>query len=84
VNAQTSLQNSLKTLAEQKKNVELATEVSRVTRIKYEQGVGSNLEVVTAESELKNAQVAYLNNLYEALIARTDFEKASGNIDAQK
>lgn len=83
-NSQTSLNNSLKTLDEQKKNVELATEVARVTRIKYEQGVGSNLEVVTAETELKNAQTNYLNTLYEALVARTDLEKASGTIQVSK
>jgi outer membrane protein len=83
-NSQSNLNNSLKTLDEQKKNVDLATEVARVTRIKYEQGVGSNLEVVTAETELKNAQTNYLSTLYDALVARTDLEKASGTLEISK
>jgi outer membrane protein TolC len=83
-NSQSSLNNSLKTLYEQKKNVDLATEVARVTRIKYEQGVGSNLEVVTAETELKNAQTNYLSTLYDALVARTDLEKANGTLEISK
>ncbi len=83
-NSQSSLNNSLKTLDEQKKNVDLATEVARVTRIKYEQGVGSNLEVVTAETELKNAQTNYLSTLYDALVARTDLEKANGTLEISK
>lgn len=83
-NSQSTLNNSLKTLEEQKKNVDLATEVARVTRIKYEQGVGSNLEVVTAETELKNAQTNYLSTLYDALVARTDLEKASGTLEISK
>jgi len=83
-NSQSSLNNSLKTLDEQKKNVDLATEVARVTRIKYEQGVGSNLEVVTAETELKNAQTIYLSTLYDALVARTDLEKANGTLEISK
>jgi outer membrane protein TolC len=83
-NSQSSLNNSLKTLDEQKKNVDLATEVARVTRIKYEQGVGSNLEVVTAETELKNAQTNYLSTLYDALVARTDLEKANGTLGISK
>lgn len=83
-NSRTSLQNSLKSMEEQKKNVELAGDVARVTRIKYEQGVGSNLEVVTAETELKNAQTAYLNSLYEALVAKADLDKATGNFSDNK
>jgi len=38
----------------------LAEKVARVTKIKYQQGVGSNIEVVDAESSLKEAQVNLL------------------------
>lgn len=82
--SRTMLTNSIRTLDEQKKNVELATEVARISRIKYEQGVGSNLEVVTAESELKTAQTNYLNTLFEALSAQVDLKKASSTLHTGK
>ncbi len=48
-----TLKNAYETLEEQKANMELAKEVVRVTKIKYQQGVGSNLEVVNAEIAYK-------------------------------
>ena len=60
--------------------MDLAMKVARVTRIKFEQGVGSNLEVVTAESSLKEAQVNYYNALYDVLVARINIEKAFGKL----
>jgi outer membrane protein len=75
-------ENALKTLTSQKQNMELAGNVARVTRIKFEQGVGSNLEVVTAESSLKEAQNNYYNALYDAMIAKVDLDKAYGRLIA--
>lgn len=76
--ALTTLQNSVVSLNAQKKNIELAEEIYRVTKIKYEQGVGANLEVLNAETSLKESQVNYFNALYDALISKVDFEKAKG------
>lgn len=73
--------NALKTLEAQSQNMELAAKVAKVTSIKYEQGVGSNLEVVTAESSLREAQTNYYNALYDALIAKVDLDKAYGKIE---
>lgn len=82
-NARVTLNNSLKTLTEQAQNVKLAEEVSRIAAIKYEQGVGSNLEVVTAEAELKTAQTDYINTLFEALTAKVELQKASGTLNVE-
>lgn len=76
-----TFENALKTLTSQKQNMELAGNVARVTRIKFEQGVGSNLEVVTAESSLKEAQNNYYNALYDAMIAKVDLDKAYGRLN---
>jgi outer membrane protein TolC len=76
--AKTNLINSISSLQTQKKNRELATEVSSVSKIKYDQGVGSNLEVVNAETSLKEAETNYYSALYDALIAKIDFAKATG------
>jgi outer membrane protein TolC len=77
-------QNSLETLKSQRENMELAEKVARVTKIKYEQGVGSNIEVIEAESSLREAQVNYYNALFDALIAKVDLDKAFAKIDPSK
>jgi outer membrane protein len=78
--AKVTLQNAFASLQTQKRNMELADEISRVTKIKYEQGVGTNLEVVNAETDLKDAQVAYFTALYEAIISKVDLDKATGTL----
>ena len=64
----------------QERNMKLAQNIARVTKIKYEQGLGSNLEVVEAESSLKEAQINYYNALFDAAIAKTDLDKAFGKL----
>ena len=59
----------------------LAQNIARVVQIKYEQGVGSNLEVMDAESSLKEAQVNYYNALYDALVAKVNLDKAYGKLN---
>jgi outer membrane protein len=78
--AKITYENSYKTVEEQKQNMELAQEVARVTQIKYKEGVGSNLEVVTAETSLRESQTNYFDALYSLIIARTDFLKAQGTL----
>jgi outer membrane protein len=64
----------------QRQNSELAENIAKVTKIKFEQGVGSNLEVVEAESSLREAQVNYFNALYDAIVAKIDLDKAYGKL----
>ncbi|MCS7018547.1 MAG: TolC family protein [Cytophagales bacterium] len=78
--AQTALANALDNLNTQRKNMELAAEVARISRIKYKEGVGSNLEVINAENDYKQAETSYYNALYEALIAKVDLDKAKGRL----
>lgn len=78
--ADITLKNSLSTLELQKKNIDLANEVARVSKIKYQQGVGSGLELTTAENALLEAQTNYFNAFYDALISKVDYDKAIGII----
>jgi outer membrane protein TolC len=73
-----NLKNSIAALEVQYENMELAREVFNMAKIKYEEGVGSNLEVVEADSALKEAETNYFTALYDALIAKVDLEKALG------
>jgi outer membrane protein len=79
--AQTTYRNGQQSLANQQRNMDLAKEVLRVTKIKYEQGVGSSLEVTTAETSLKEAQNNYISALYDMLINKVNLDKALGNIN---
>lgn len=76
--AKANLRNSLSALDVQRENRELAMEVFNMTRIKYQEGVGSNFEVVEADAALKEAETNYYSALYDALIAKVDVEKALG------
>jgi outer membrane protein len=75
-----SYRNALETLDAQKKNLELAQEVVDVAKVKYKTGVGSNLEVITAESTYKDTETNYFGSLYDAIVAKVDLDKALGNL----
>lgn len=78
-----NLQNSLDQLTSQDENVKLAESVYNQAKIKYQEGVGSNLEIIDADNAFKQAQSNYFNALYDALISHVDYQKALGiiNID---
>ncbi len=75
-----TLENAATSLETQKKNIVLAEGVFKAAKLKYEQGVGSNLEVLNAETSLKEAQTNYFGALYEALLAKVDYDKATGKL----
>jgi outer membrane protein TolC len=72
--------NGLETLKTQKRNLDLAQEVVRVSKIKYQSGTGSNIEVINAESALKESQTNYFASLYDLLLAKVDLDKAKGKL----
>jgi outer membrane protein len=75
-----SYENNYKILETQKANMTLAEDVARVTKIKYEQGVGTNLEVVNAETSLREAQNNYFSALYNIAVSWVDLQKAKGTL----
>lgn len=79
-NSKNQLLSSVESLKIQRKNRELAQEVARISKIKYDQGIGSNLELVNAETSLKEAETNYYSALYDALIAKIDYAKATGTL----
>ena len=74
------LESALKTLENQKKNVTLAESVYNSTKFKYEQGLGSNMEIYNAQTELKMSQNNYYGALYDAIISKIDYLKATGTL----
>jgi outer membrane protein len=78
--AKTTYFNGLQTLNNQKRSQELAREVLRVANIKYQQGVGSSIEVTQAQTDLQNADNEYIKGLYDALVSKVDLDRAYGRI----
>jgi len=78
--AKNNFRTAIATLDFQKKNMELATAVYDQTKKKFESGVGSNQEINTAQTDLKTAQTNYISALYDAIIAKIDFLKATGKL----
>ena len=78
--ARINLENSRQNLQIQKENMELAQEVFRISKIKYQEGVGSNLEVIEAENAYVTAENQYYEALYNALVAKVQHQKATGNL----
>lgn len=79
--AQTNYMNGIQSLENQRRNMKLAKDVLSVSRIKYEQGVGSSLEVTSAETSLKEAENNYIYALYDMLINKVNLDKALGKIN---
>ncbi len=73
--------NSVDYMNVQLENMKLAEDVYNVTKVKYQQGVGSNIEVINADADYKEAQVKFFTALYEALLAKVDYEKALGKLN---
>ena len=64
----------------QKKNIELAQDVYNTTKLKYDQGLGSNQEINTAQADLVTAQNNYYGSLYDAITTKIDYLKAAGKL----
>ena len=76
-----TLLDAISALKIQEKNLELANSITKTAKLKYDLGVGSNLEVIDAETSLKESQVNYFNALYNAMLAKIDLDKSLGNFN---
>jgi len=72
--------SALATLDAQKRNMDLAETVYNQTQLKFQNGVGSQTEISTAQSDLQVAQSNYILALYDAINAKIDFLKATGKL----
>jgi outer membrane protein len=72
--------SALLTLDNQRKNIILAENVYNTAKKKYEQGLGSTLEIFIVQTDLKVAQNNYYTALYDAITAKIDWQKATGTL----
>ncbi len=78
--AKNNFRSAIATMDFQKKNMELAEKVYQQTKKKYEVGTGSQTEINAAQVELKTAQTSYITALYDAIISKIDYMKATGKL----
>lgn len=74
------IKNGMENLKIQERNMKLANEVYRVTKIKYAQGVGSNLEILNAETSQREAETNYFSALYDTILNKISLDKALGKL----
>jgi outer membrane protein len=80
IQSRNDLKSSLEALEIQAENIELAETVFQTTKFKYQEGLGSNLELVDADNALKEAQTNYYSAVFEVLVAKINYEKALGKL----
>jgi outer membrane protein TolC len=73
--------NSVEYMNVQLENMKISEDVYNVTKTKYQQGVGSNIEVINADADYKEAQTNFFTALYQALLAKVDYDKALGKLN---
>jgi outer membrane protein len=75
-----TVRNSLADLDIQERNMLLAEKVFNTTKLKFQEGLGSSFEVLTADTEMQRAQANYFNALYNAITAKISYQNSLGKL----
>jgi len=78
-NARSTYIQARESLEQQQSNMDLAERIYETTQVKYQEGVGSSVELTQAEQQLYQTQSNFINALYDFLVAKIDLETALGN-----
>jgi outer membrane protein len=79
-NFEIQFKNAIDNITSEKENLDLAESVYKNTQLDYQQGTGSTLDLIQAESSYMVAQSTYFNKLLDLYIARIELEKAKGTL----
>ena len=63
-----------------KQTVELATEALRLANMMYQEGVNTQLDVLSSQLALTRSKLSYVNSLYEYQAARYQLRKVTGKL----
>jgi outer membrane protein TolC len=72
--------NALNTLYNRRKSLQMNESIFERVNIKFNEGVGSSIEVSQAETSLYQAQADYINAMYDVVIAKAELDIALGDI----
>ena len=79
-NYEIQYKNAVDNINREKENLDLAESVYKNTQLEYQQGVGSTLDLIQAQSSYLSAQNNYYNKLLNLYIAHIELEKAKGSL----
>lgn len=68
----------------QKRNLELSESIRNKTRIKFQEGISSSLDLTQAENQYLETESQYLQALYQTLNAKARMDKVLGNYNTSK
>ena len=63
-----------------KNNITIAKNIFNTVKLQYDKGIKAYLEVIVSETDLRTAELNYLNILFRVLSSKMDLEKALGTI----
>lgn len=63
-----------------KSNVDISRQVYNTIKLQYDEGIKTYLDLMTSETDLRTAQLNYLNSLYSLLSSKLDVQQALGTI----
>ena len=78
INANNNLSTAKNQLELNKQTLTLAELVYNTTKTKYDLGVGSSFELITADSDFKNSKIQYIISQYNLVTAIFDLKTALG------
>jgi outer membrane protein len=78
--ALSSYKGNLSEMNAARENINIARDIFNIVRLQYGNGIVTYLEVIVAETDLRSAQLNYLNTLYQVLSSIMDVRKALGDI----
>jgi outer membrane protein len=71
---------NLNDLRTNRANVEISRSVYNTIKLQYDEGIKTYLDLMTSETDLRTAQLNYLNSLYSLLASKLDVKQALGTI----
>ncbi len=77
-NTATQLLNARKAVDVQRENLQIANEVVEQTKVRLGQALATTQDVLDAEDTLRDTQLNYLQALHDLMIARLEWERATG------
>ena len=77
------LEQIRKSVELQRKSVDVAEQQRRLAVLRYQRGLGSNFDVVDAESNLVAARSALVQLLTSYAVARLDLKRSTGTLDVE-
>jgi outer membrane protein TolC len=78
--ARNDYRTAIATIANQRKNMQLAESVYNQTKKKYDAGLTNSTDLTQTQTQMRLAQSNYINALYGGIIARVDYLTASGQL----